>query len=200
MEFSFFADGVRNMSVNECAEYFKESTRAEVNRLKQQQRTDVCHRSNMSSTVFTQTWLNTNREECSLCARSSAKSVFPLQASELLAGAKEPFVWNQRSAVINQWWGWWNSCLIYKMSFQTSDAELQTVQWIKRFVLNWDLAACDWSDWCGTCVVSLKPGSQPISDGRSSAPLLQPSASSAPLLTSSMSPTWRSMSSSRSFL
>lgn len=51
-----------------------------------------------------------------------------------------------------------------------------------------------------TCVVSLKPGNQPISDGLSSAPLLQPSASSAPRLTSSTSPTWRSMSSSRSFL
>lgn len=63
-----------------------------------------------------------------------------------------------------------------------------------QLVFNWN------HDAISTCVVSLKPGNQPISDGLSSAPLLQPSASSAPRLTSSTSPTWRSMSSSLSFL
>lgn len=68
MEFSFFADGVRNMSVNERAEYFKESTRAEVNRLKQQQRTDVCHRSNMSSSFLSNMTEHKPRGVLALCS------------------------------------------------------------------------------------------------------------------------------------
>lgn len=49
-------------------------------------------------------------------------------------------------------------------------------------------------------VVSLKPGSQPISFGLCSSPSVYPRATSAPLLTNSMSPTCKSMSSSLSFL